>query len=91
MCIRDRSDSAGIRTGAFGASLYAMRTPIRLGVAALVVLLYVMAAHPTGAFTLTLLLVAALVLLLVELLARPPVDPVPSPAPAHSNSDPAAR
>jgi hypothetical protein len=78
--VRHRSDTVGIRTGAFGTSLYAARTAIRVGVAALVVLLYVMAAHPTGAFTLTLLLVAALLLLAVELLARAPVVPVPAAA-----------
>jgi hypothetical protein len=37
-----------------------------------------MAAHPTGAFTITLLLVAGVVLLVVELLARPPAAPVPA-------------
>jgi len=77
--VRHRSDRVGLRTGALGTSLYAARTPIRVGVAALVVLIYVMAAHPTGAFTLTLLLVAAVFLLVVELLARPPAE---SPQPA---------
>jgi hypothetical protein len=76
--VRHRSDHVGIRTGAFGTSLYALRTSIRVGVAALVVLVYVMAAHPTGAFTITLLLVAGVVLLVVELLARPPAAPVPA-------------
>ncbi|NUR07945.1 MAG: hypothetical protein HOQ45_13185 [Nocardioidaceae bacterium] len=70
--VRGGSDRAGLNTGAFGAALYNLRTPIRIGVLALVVLVYVMAAHPTGAFTIVLLLIAALVLLVTELLARPP-------------------
>lgn len=70
--VRHGSEQAGVHTGAFGASLYRLRVPIRLGIAGLVVLIYVLAAHPTGAFTITLLAVAALVLLVIELLARPP-------------------
>jgi hypothetical protein len=70
---RHGSDRVGLRTGAFGTSLYSLRTPIRVGVLAVVVLAYVLAAHPTGAFTIVLLAVAAVVLLVVELLARPPV------------------
>jgi hypothetical protein len=42
-----------------------------------VILLYVLAEHPTPGFTITLLLVAAVVLLVVELFARPPADPAP--------------
>jgi len=41
-------------------------------IAGAVMLLYVLAAHPTGAWTLKLLIVAGLLLLVVELLARPP-------------------
>ena len=63
-------------TGAFGVALYNMRTPLRVGVLGVAVLVYVMAAHPTGAFALTVVLVAGVVLLLVELLARPPAEDV---------------
>jgi hypothetical protein len=42
-----------------------------------VILLYVLAEHPTPGFTITLLLVAAVVLLVFELFARPPSDPAP--------------
>jgi hypothetical protein len=38
-------------------------------------LVYILAAHPTGAFALTIIVVALLVLLLVELVARPPAGP----------------
>ena len=75
--VRHGSDRAGLRTGAFGTALYNMRTPIRFGLGALVVLIYVLAAHPTGAFTIVLLLVAAVILLAIELLARPPAATAP--------------
>lgn len=71
--VRHGSDRVGMNTGAFGASLYSLRTPIRVAVLGIGLLAYVMAAHPTGAFTLALLAIAAVVLLVVELLARPPV------------------
>lgn len=71
--VRHGSDKAGLRTGPVGTTAYAYRTQLRVAVLGLALLVYVMAAHPTGAFTLTLLVVAGLVLLLIELLARPPV------------------
>lgn len=71
--VRHRRDSAGLNTGPVGDFLGRYRTAIRATVGGLVVLLYVLADHPTGAWTLKLLIVAGLVLLVVELLARPPV------------------
>jgi hypothetical protein len=71
--VRHGSDRVGIRTGPFGAFLYTVRTPIRVSVLGIGVLVYIMAAHPTGAFTIGLLAVVAVVLLVVELLARPVV------------------
>ncbi|MFL6132275.1 MAG: hypothetical protein ACJ72A_05720 [Nocardioidaceae bacterium] len=76
--VRHGSDRVGINTGAFGVALYNLRMPIRVAVLGIALLAYVMAAHPTGAFTLGLLVVAAVVLLLVELLARPSVGVPPS-------------
>jgi len=70
--VRHRSDEAGLNTGPFGLFLGTYRGAIRGIVAGLVILVYVLADHPTGAFTLTLLLIAAVVLLVVELLARTP-------------------
>jgi hypothetical protein len=72
--VRHGSDRVGLDTGAFGVALYNLRTPLRVGVLGVAVLVYVMAAHPTGAFALTVLVVAGLVLLLVEFLARPPAE-----------------
>lgn len=75
----------GLDTGRFGVFLDANRTMIRVVVLGLALLLYAMADHPTGEFTITLLLVAAVLLLVIELLARPaadaaePADGVPPP------------
>ncbi|WP_051277010.1 hypothetical protein [Marmoricola sp. URHB0036] len=70
--VRHGSDRAGLNTGPFGLMLGRYRGAIRGVVLGLVVVLYVMAAHPTGGYTITLLVVAAVVLLVVELLARSP-------------------
>ena len=56
--------------------MWTYRTPLRATVLGLALLVYVLAAHPTGAFTLVVVVVAALVLLVIELVAREPVlDP----------------
>jgi hypothetical protein len=78
--IRHRRDRVGLNTGPVGEFLGRYRTPIRALVAGVVVLVYVLADHPTGAWTLVLLAIGALVLLVVELLARPPEEPVAVPA-----------
>jgi hypothetical protein len=70
--VRNRRESAGLNTGAFGEAVYTSRTAIRFVVLGIALLVYVMAAHPTGAFTLTVLGIALVVLLLVELVAKPP-------------------
>lgn len=74
--VRHGSDRAGLRTGPVGRALWTYRTPLRATVLGLALLVYVLAAHPTGAFTLVVVAVAALVLLVIELVAREPVlDP----------------
>jgi len=73
--IRHGSDRAGLHTGPVGEFLGRYRVPIRGLVAGVVVLAYVLADHPTGGWTLGLILCAALLLLVVELLARDPVAP----------------
>jgi UDP-N-acetylmuramyl pentapeptide phosphotransferase/UDP-N-acetylglucosamine-1-phosphate transferase len=70
--VRHRSDRAGLRTGGFGVTLWQYRSAIRIGVLAVALLVYIMAAHPTGNFTIVILVIAAVVLLVVELIARPP-------------------
>jgi hypothetical protein len=70
--VRHGSDRAGLNTGAFGLMLGRSKVAIRVAVLGLVVVLYVMAAHPTGGYTITLLVIAAVALLVVEILARSP-------------------
>jgi hypothetical protein len=76
--VRHRSDRAGLETGPVGEFLGRYRTAVRAVVAGAVVLVYISADHPTGGWTLKLLLVAGLVLLVAELLARTPSDAVPT-------------
>jgi hypothetical protein len=88
--VRHRSDQAGLDTGPVGEFLGRYRNGIRWAIGGVVVLLYILADHPTGSWTLTLLIVAALVLLVVELLARSPAAADPDQAEAESVG-PAAR
>ncbi|MGB0100826.1 MAG: hypothetical protein WBP61_11150 [Nocardioides sp.] len=80
--VRSGGDRIGIDTGRFGEFLGTYRVAIRGAVLAIALLVYVMADYPTGAFTITVLAVAAVVLLIIELLARPPVPAVETDAPA---------
>jgi hypothetical protein len=82
--VRHGSDRAGLRTGPVGRAAWTYRTPLRAVVLGAALLVYVLAAHPTGAFTLVVVAVAALVLLLVELVAR---EPVPAHQPADQLAD----
>jgi hypothetical protein len=85
--VRHRSDDAGINTGAFGTFLGAYRGVIRGVVCGLVILLYVLKSHPTGAWTLGLIVIAGVILLLVELLARPGAPAAAGPATEPSSPD----
>lgn len=76
--VRHRSDRMGLDTGPVGSFLGRYRGPVRAALAAAVVLIYILADHPTGAWTLQVVLVAGIVLLVVELLARPPVEGRPT-------------
>jgi hypothetical protein len=68
---RSGGERIGIDTGRFGEVLRTYKVAIRGAVLGVALLVYVMADHPTGGFTITLLVVAAAVLLVVELLSRP--------------------
>ena len=70
--IRGGGDRVGLNTGPVGAWVYHYRTALRAVVIGGGVLVYVQAAHPTGAWTLKVLGIVVLLLLVVELLARPP-------------------
>jgi hypothetical protein len=70
--VRHGGESIGLDTGRFGEAVYAYRTQVRFAVLGLALVVYVMAAHPTGQFALVLLAITLLVLLIVEILAKPP-------------------
>jgi hypothetical protein len=63
----------GMTTGPVGDFLYSYRTPIRALVIGGGAVTYLMADHPTGALSVKVLVVVAGLLLVHELLARPPV------------------
>lgn len=87
--VRHGGTKVGIDTGAFGIALRTYKSPIRVGVLGLALLLYVLRDHPTGGFALELLVVAAVILLVVELLSRPPdPDVVPEPSPTAGSPGP---
>ena len=70
--LRHGTETVGLDTGRFGAALSTYRTQVRVTILALALLVYVMAAHPTGQFALILLGVTLLVLLVAEVLMSPP-------------------
>lgn len=77
--VRHRRDSAGLATGRVGDFVYTNRGPLRATVLGGAVLVYALADHPTGAWTLVVVAVAALILLLLELLSGRPTLPSPGP------------
>jgi hypothetical protein len=77
--VRSRRDSAGLGTGPVGDLLYTYRVPLRVVVLGGAVLVYALADHPTGAWTLVVVAVAALILLVLELLSGRPDVTRPGP------------
>jgi hypothetical protein len=70
--VRHRRDSAGLGTGPVGDFVYTYRMPLRTVVLGGAVLAYALADHPTGAWTLSVVALAALALLVLELLSGRP-------------------
>ena len=68
---RGGAESAGIKTGPVGAFAAKYHTALRVGVLSVAVLVYITAAHPTGAWTLKVLAVTLVLLFIVEIMARP--------------------
>jgi len=84
--VRQRRDSAGLGTGPVGDFLVTYHTPIRVLILGGAVLVYVLADHPTGAWTLGLVVITGLILLVFELLAagpKPPSDELPAASAGH--------
>jgi hypothetical protein len=78
--VRGGGDRIGVNTGPVGVWVYRYRTALRAVVIGSAVVIYVQAAHPTGAWTLKIVAVVVALLLLVELLARPPDESAAEPA-----------
>lgn len=76
--VRSGGERAGLDTGRLGVVLGTYKAVIRGVVLSLALVAYAMADHPTGGFTLTLVALTAVLLLVVELLARPAPPPPPS-------------
>lgn len=70
--VRGGAEHAGLDTGPVGAWVYRWKTVLRAAVIGLAAIVYVLQEHPTGGSALTVIIVAAIGLLIVELLARPP-------------------
>jgi hypothetical protein len=85
--LRSGRARAGLQTGAFGAALARYRSAIRIGVIGCAALIYLLRDHPTGSYALTVIITAAVVLVVVEVLAAPPAAPT-DPAPSEP-TDPA--
>lgn len=75
---RTGSDRLGFDTGAIGTFLHRNRRAVRIAIAGAVIVIYALADHPTGTWTLWLIVVAALILLVLEVIARmAPREPAP--------------
>jgi hypothetical protein len=72
--IRGGGDRVGISTGPVGVFAYTYRTALRAVVIGVALVVYVQAAHPTGGWTLKVLGITIALLLLIELVARPPQE-----------------
>jgi hypothetical protein len=70
--VRGGGERVGVSTGPVGVFAYTYRTALRSVVIGIALVVYVQAAHPTGAWTLKVLGITVAVLLLLELVARPP-------------------
>ena len=72
--MRGGAEHAGLNTGSFGVAVYRWRSALRGVIVGVAVLVYLLQAHPTGASALTLLVVTAVALFVVEFLAHPPAE-----------------
>jgi hypothetical protein len=70
--VRGGGERVGVSTGPVGVFAHTYRTALRSVVIGIALVVYVQAAHPTGIWTLKVLGITLLVLLLLELVARPP-------------------
>jgi hypothetical protein len=74
--IRGGGERVGVSTGPVGVFAHTYRTALRAVVIGLALVVYVQAAHPTGIWTVKILGITVAILLLLELIARPPTNQV---------------
>ncbi len=84
---RGGAGHVGLDTGPVGAFCFRYKATLRGLVIGVAVLVYVLASHPTAGWTLGVVIVVAVLLALLELLARPPEET----RPAGPATQPAAR
>jgi hypothetical protein len=73
--IRQSGEQAGLRTGPVGQWTYAHRKGLRVSAVALFAILFVFWGHPTALVVILLAVILLVVLGLIELIGRPPVQP----------------
>jgi len=73
--VRNFGERRGVSTGPFGEWTYAHRRGLRIGVVALVALIFVFWGHPTLLVVILLVVILLLLLGLIELIGRPPAAP----------------
>jgi hypothetical protein len=76
--IRHTGESHGLRTGPVGAWTYAHRKGLRIGAVALAAVIFVFQGKPTVAVVIVIVVLLLVVLGLIELIGRPPVEPAPA-------------
>ncbi len=79
--LRSSGERAGLRTGPVGSWTYQHRTALRVGAVALFSLIFVFLATPSAMSAIVLAVLLLVVLGLIELIGRPPVQ-APTPAQA---------
>ena len=77
--IRGGTEHVGLNTGPVGAFFFRYKNALRGTAIGVAVVVYVAASHPTGRWTLTVLVVLVVVLAVIELIARPPVPSTNEP------------
>ena len=70
--VRNFGERRGVSTGPAGEWTYAHRRALRIGVVALMAVIFVFWAHPTLLVVILLLVILLLLLGLIELIGRPP-------------------
>ena len=88
--VRGGGERVGVSTGPVGVFAHAYRTLLRSLIIGTALVVYVQAAHPTGAWTLQVLGITVAALLLHELIARPPKSEAQDAAAGHAVVPPLA-